>query len=184
MLDAGIKNLNQGQFVELGKVGRAFGLRGELRIYPHNPLSDSLEHLSVIYLVSQDDIKKREFKIIGVRRMKDFFLVKLEGIETRTQAEGYRNWKVLVDKSHLPVLPEGEYYWFQLIGLKVVSENGEEKGEVIRLEETNRVLGGNDILVVSSQGKEVLIPFCASAVERVELEKNRIIVKNFEDYKE
>jgi len=183
MLESGKENPEQGQFLELGKVGRAFGLRGELRIYPYNPLSDSLEQIKTIYLGSSDNKEIKEVKIINLRRHKDFFLVQLEGIEDRTQAERFRNWKVLVNKDLLPALPEGEYYWFQLIGLKVFLENEQEVGEVIRIEETNSQLGGNDILVVEHNGEEVMLPFCATVIKKVEIEQKRIIVSGFENYK-
>jgi len=184
MLESGKENLKPGQFLEFGKTGRAFGLNGELRIYPYNPLSDSLEQIKTIYLSSSDNKEINEFKMVKVRRHKDFFLVQLEGINDRTQAERFRNCKVLINKDQLPSLPKGEYYWFQLIGLKVFLENEKEVGEVIRVEETNSELGGNDILVVEHNGEEVMIPFCATVIKKVEIEQKRIIITAFEDYKE
>lgn len=176
------KEAQEGQLILLGEVGRPFGIKGEIRIHPYNPFSETFSHLKYLFLRSpQGETKK--YLIQRVRAHQAEFLIQLEGISDRTQVEGLRGFKVLVEKSQLPKCREGEFYWFELIGLKVREEDGKEVGEVVRIEETNPELGGNQILVIKSECQEVMIPFARDAVKRVDLEKGEIIIRSLEDYK-
>jgi len=182
MVVADQKDLKDGDFLLLGKVSKPFGLRGEVRIRPYNPQSETFELVDTLYLRSpQGELK--EFQINRVRRHQDCFLVKFQGIDNREQAEQLRGYEVLVKKDQLATLQEGEYYWYQLLGLKVKTESGELLGEVIRIEETNPYLDGNDVLIIKTECQEVMIPFIEEVVKEVNLEKGEIIISGLEDYK-
>lgn len=108
-------------------------------------------------------------------------VVKLSGIDTRTQAETMVRNEVWVPTEELLELADEEYYWFQLTGLSVVTVNGEALGNVVRLMET----GANDVLVVSSESdsKEVLIPYIQNdVVKSIDLSKKLITVDWHPDY--
>jgi 16S rRNA processing protein RimM len=75
-----------------------------------------------------------------------------------------------------PQLPDGEYFHFQLLGLQVVTEEGEELGEVTEIIET----GSNDVYVVSGGKEELLIPAIAEVVRDVNLTDQVMIVRLIE----
>ena len=177
------EKFRDGQYILLGEVGRPFGIKGEIRIHPYNPFTESFENINYIFLLSPEGEMSR-FEVKQVRAHQMNFLLMLEGISDRSSAEKMRGWKVLVDEKQLPPCKEGEFYWFQLIGLKVILENGEEVGEVVRIEETNPYLNGNDILVLKSECQEVMIPFTKNEVKKVDLERGVIIFRSLEDFKE
>ena len=113
-------------------------------------------------------------------------VAKIAGIETRNQAEAMVRSEIWVETTTLLDHADGEYYWFQLIGLRVVTPQGLELGVVASLIET----GANDVLVVHdecsiSAGKkqEVLIPYLAGdVIKHVDLEQKLIIVDWQVDY--
>jgi 16S rRNA processing protein RimM len=106
-------------------------------------------------------------------------VARLPGILDRTMAEQCKGLLVAVHRDSLPKQVEGEYYWSDLIGLKVINLAGESLGVVDTLLET----GANDVLSVrDAQGKEMLIPFLASVIQQVSLDEKVIRVDWQADY--
>jgi 16S rRNA processing protein RimM len=96
----------------------------------------------------------------------------LEGIDSRELAAQWINHEVAVRCEQLLPLNEGEYYWADLIGLRVVTKEGVELGQVERLLET----GANDVLVVQGE-RERLIPFLTGlVVKQVDLAQGLLTV--------
>jgi 16S rRNA processing protein RimM len=104
--------------IKIGQVVNVVGLKGELKIYHYTDYKERFEEFSKIYL---DDTL---FQIVGVRYMKDMVILKISGINDRTGAEAQKGKSVSIDKDDIRVLPEDTYYIFDLIGLKVIDENG------------------------------------------------------------
>ena len=183
MVRVGLEDLKDGDYILLGQVTRPFGLKGEVRVRPYNPFSETFERIKILYLRPPGG-ELKEFKIERVRRHQDVFLIKFEGFDDRNRAEEIRGWQVLVRKDQLAPPGEDEYYWFQLLGLKVRLESGEEVGQVVRIEDTNPYLDGNDVLVIKTACHEVMIPFVDEVVKKVDLEKGEIIISGLEGYEE
>jgi 16S rRNA processing protein RimM len=112
------------------------------------------------------------------RRQGQGIVVRLKGINDRNLASTYSGAEIRVRTAELPELPEGEYYWHQLEGLSVVTQNDECLGKVHHLMET----GANDVLVVratadSIDQRERLIPYLPDQVlKEVDLNAARIVV--------
>ncbi len=117
-------------------------------------------------------------------------MVKLAGYDSRQAAQGLIGSYVGIDRSRLKPLPEGDYYWLDLIGLSVVNLEGVMLGKVDHLLET----GANDVLVVHAQASqdatveksktrvERLLPWSDNVVIRVDLEIGVITVDWAADY--
>lgn len=96
----------------------------------------------------------------------------LEGCDNRDQAMALAGLNVAVRRDQLAVLEQGEYYWSDLIGLKVFTRDGVDMGRVKALLET----GAHDVLVVAGE-RERLIPYAPpEIVKRVDLDAARIVV--------
>jgi 16S rRNA processing protein RimM len=182
MFRAGSENLKEQEYLLLGKVTRPFGIRGEVRVHTFNPFSETLEHVDSLLLRSQDG-KTQEFKIAQVRTHQNFYLVRFEGVNDRDLAESLRDREILVRKDQLARPKEGEFYWFELIGMDAVGESGKEIGKVVAIEETNPYLGGNDILVINTEGGEIMVPITEKQVKKVDLTAKKIIISGLEDFK-
>ena len=113
--------------LEVGRVSKAHGITGELRIVPHWESSDALEQVSEIWLTLKDE--RTAYAVERARAVPRAYLVKLRGVDDRNAAEALHGATVSVPRSALAPLEPGEYYLIDLIGAKVLGPAG-EIGEV------------------------------------------------------
>jgi 16S rRNA processing protein RimM len=101
-------------------------------------------------------------------------ILKLAGIDSRTQADSLRGKLVQVPIEEAIPLEEGEFFLFQLIGLRVETADGEHLGELTDILNT----GANDVFVVRGSGQvgELLLPDIPDVVQEIDLESGRIVV--------
>jgi 16S rRNA processing protein RimM len=98
----------------------------------------------------------------------------LSGVGDREAAEALRGKVVVVPASALEALPEGEFYWHQLVGCQVRGSDGTVVGTVRELMET----GAHDVLVVEdAQGRRHLIPTADELVHAIDVEAGEIVVE-------
>ena len=145
--------------VVLGSVGGPYGTRGWVKIQSATEPPENILRYSP-WQVGRDGRWSR----VGVaegRRQGRSVIARLEGCRDRGDASGYGGCEIAVERSRLPEVEEDEYYWADLVGLRVVTAGGVDLGEVERMMET----GANDVLVVHGDG-ERLIPFLLGTVVR------------------
>lgn len=100
-------------------------------------------------------------------------IVKLEGVQDRDQAEAIRNQVLRIKRSDIPPLADGEHYDFQIVGLRIVTTDGRDLGEIVQIMRT----GANDIYETDA---DILIPAVADIVQEIDLENGRIVVEPME----
>jgi 16S rRNA processing protein RimM len=99
----------------------------------------------------------------------------LRGITDRDAAEGLKGRLITSDPEHLPPLPEGEFYWYELIGCRVQAAGGRSIGTVKEIWET----GAHDVLVVEREdGRSCLVPTARALMKEVDIEAGRIVVED------
>lgn len=99
-------------------------------------------------------------------------ILQLHGLVTFDSARALVGQLITVPPEAVPQLPEGEYFHFQLVGLKVLTEEGEDLGRVREILET----GSNDVYVVNGPAGEVLIPALVDVIVNIELEQGVMVV--------
>ena len=119
-------------------------------------------------------------KIRGFRSQGRNLQVAFEGLQSREETEHLIGELVGVDGNSLPALPQGQFYWRDLIGLKVLDSNGRTLGTVQEMMET----GANDVAVVSAEerNEEILIPWVEEVITQVDLENGQVMVDWDPDY--
>lgn len=100
-------------------------------------------------------------------------LIKLEGISTRRQAASIADKFLYALPDASAELEEGEYFHYQLIGMKVQTEEGEDLGEIQEILET----GSNDVYIVRGDSGELLIPATSQVVRQVDVNGKRMLVQ-------
>jgi len=164
--------------VVMGRIVGAQGILGWVKVQTFTEYLDGLLDYDEWYL-GNDKQPWRKVDVLEANVHGKVLVAKLPGILDRTTAEQCKGLLVAVHRDSLPKQVEGEYYWSDLIGLKVVNLAGESLGIVDTLLET----GANDVLSVRDvQGKEILIPFLASVIQHVSLEEKEIRVDWQADY--
>lgn len=162
-------------YLTLGKLRRAHGVKGEI---PLEIYSDMLELLSPEGLVYVGET--HQALIIQTTRWKnDLLLLKFKDLNDREIVSKLTNEYVYVRVDQLPALSEEEFYYHQLLGLKVHEEDGNYLGKLTEILKT----GANDVyLVMSDEGEEVLIPAVEDVILEIDLEQQKIIVAKLEWY--
>jgi len=156
--------------VVIGKVLKELGICGELKVLPLSDNPERFKKLERVYLVSPDG--KRELRGVTVlRQQKGLVHLSLAGCNSPEKASTLRGYFLAVPKNELPLLPEGKYYTFQIIGLRVVTDEGIPLGIVEDILST----GSNDVFVVKGE-KEYLIPFLRDVVKKIDLAEKLIII--------
>jgi 16S rRNA processing protein RimM len=155
-------------YLAIGRVARAFGLRGELRVTLLTEYPERLGQLQIVYLGSQTE----PWKVESVRLHKEAALFKLFGCDDRTAAESLRGMLVQVAREDAVPLEEGEYYEHQIVGIKVVEEDGTLLGKVTEIINT----GANDVYVVIGADGELLLPAIESVILDIDLDADQMVV--------
>lgn len=159
-------------FLSVGKIIGAHGLGGNLKVYSYAESPSFFRSGTRVFLNRQDDPQGR-FVIEWVKPHQRILLLSLKGITTRDLAQALTGAEILIEKAILPELGKGEYYWFDIIGLAVYTQDDEYLGEVDSVIPT----GGNDVFVVKKGDLETLVPALASVVVDINLEGKRMRVK-------
>ena len=147
--------------VEIGILSKPHGLRGEIKLNLHSPDSNLIINIKEVYI---DSIV---FKVSTVKKIPNGALIKFLSKDDRTSVEKLVKKRVFVDKQIIPTLPNGNYYFFELIGSNVVY-NDEIIGTLIEIVETK----ANNIYVVKEfNGKEILIPKTKSFIRKFNKDK-------------
>lgn len=157
------------ELIVLGKITSVHGVRGEVKIYSFTDPIDNL--LNYRHWTLRRGGEVRQVELVQGRLQGRLLVAKLKGLDDREEARAFADFEICVPRSLLPQLADGEYYWHQLEGLKVVNQDGQLLGKVDHLLET----GANDVMVVkpcagSLDDRERLLPYTEQCVLAVDLD--------------
>ena len=163
MADIGLEG-----YVLLGKVSKAHGIRGEIKVYPY---SGHPEQFAAVYrhlsLLSDTESVPVVYTVERARVQGKQVLLKLENCSDRTAAQQLVGQQVYVLQDDLPELDEDEFYLQELQDKEVFDTSGNLLGQSHHIIET----GAQDLLVVQQDGKEYLIPVVGAFIVAIEKEK-------------
>jgi 16S rRNA processing protein RimM len=149
--------------VLLGKIIATHGVKGQLRVFLFSGEFSSIAGLDTI-MVKAPNSGMETFEVAAAARHGKKVLLTLKNYDNVNQVLHLVGRELYVERDQLPELPEGEYYWRDLVGLRVVTDQGEMLGTLTEIIAT----GSNDVYVVQGREREYLIP----ALEEVVLEVN------------
>ena len=158
----------------LGKVIKPHGLEGLLRVWSYAPSEASFIDPEEIYLRAVSG-KLHGYRVLSVRPHKNILLMNLEGVNSVDQAEEFRGAEVLA-KYEAITREEGEYFWHELIGLKVFLDTGDYLGTISGIIPA----GSNEIYVVGTGEKEIFVPATYEVVQEIDLEKGKMTISAME----
>jgi 16S rRNA processing protein RimM len=155
----------------IGKVAKAHGLKGHLKVIPYG---DTLSSLAIGEKVTAflSDGTSLQLSTLEVRPHQKAFLLLSREISTVEEARNLVGAELCVPESRLPPTGSDEFYWYQLIGLEVLSTDGQKLGILEEIIET----GSNDVYVVRQGGEEILVPAVQEVVLEVDLQRRLMIV--------
>lgn len=165
---SGDKSQPEPAFLDVARVLRPWGIRGDLKVELLASDAESLAHARQVYLGAP----RRPFKVESVRSHSGSILLKLAGCDTPEAAEAFRGLAVSIARADALPLRPNQYYHHQIIGLSVVTLDGEALGQVTEIVET----GANDVYVVNGARGEILLPARAEVVRQIDLDAGQMLV--------
>ncbi|MDR2730414.1 MAG: ribosome maturation factor RimM [Treponema sp.] len=161
-----------GKFI-IGIVGAPFGVNGMVKVRPFSGDIDNLLKLKSV-IISQNG-NERELKIDKSAPAPPFVLMGFSGVNNPEAVKKLTGAKLILDRERASPLDHGEYYVEDLKGLTVITENGDNIGEI-----TDIIEGGNgELAEIRLTGGEIkLVPFRQEFFTGIEPENNRIILAN------
>lgn len=153
----------------IGEIVAAHGLRGQVRVSLLTDFPERLGRLREVW-VSPPNQKRRRRRIRSVagHPTKPLVILGLEGIDGREQARGLVGALLEVEDDEAVELPEGAYFEHDIVGLRVVTTEGQELGEITEIIRT----GANDVYVTA----KCLIPAISDVVLEIDLEAGRVLI--------
>ncbi len=166
---------NKEELITIGRVLKEWGLKGELLVLPLTFDPGRFSELSEVVLKHKGLVERK--KLMFAKPHKHNLLIGIEGCSTPEDARKYRSALIQIERSASLKLPEGIYYYYQIIGMDVYAIDGCHLGQVKSIFET----GSNDVYVVAGDNKEYLIPAIKDVIEEIDLEAKKMIVKLMEE---
>ncbi|WP_124066517.1 ribosome maturation factor RimM [Clostridium sp. E02] len=157
--------------LRVGIISSTHGLRGEVKVFP---TTDDAARFKKLKKVILDTGKEQvDLEIEGVKFFKNMAILKFKGIDSINEIEKYKGKDLLIPREQAVELGPDENFIFDLIGLKVVTDEQMEFGTLTDVIKT----GANDVYVVTTQeGKEVLFPAIKECVLDVNLDQGIVMV--------
>ncbi len=167
--------------VEMGFVRGSYGLQGWVHVQPHSGEAQVLRSARRWWMLpARAGEVAQALQLTGVRSQGAALVAKWRGCEDPESAQACTGRAVAVSRADFPALPEGQYYWVDLVGAAVINRGGQHLGSVREL----RSNGVHDLLVVDPAAAEgadagrdaLLIPMVAAYVDGIDIDERRIRV--------
>jgi 16S rRNA processing protein RimM len=164
------------QHLVVGHLNKAHGTKGEIFIWPLTDHPESTFAPGVVLYLGDSDgdlpTDPPTLRIDASRAYRRGFLVRFEGVHDRRGMDGLLGRYVLRSMDQIEEPGEGETFYHDLLGMEVVTVDGERVGEVVEIYELKPV----DLLEIRGPERDFMIPFIGEWIQSVSVEDNRIII--------
>jgi 16S rRNA processing protein RimM len=160
------------ELLEIGRIVRPHGLTGRMKVLSYLESDNVLHDLKEVS-VGRNDKEIETFPLQAVQTGKGYYILKLKGVEGKDSAAGLVGSSVWMPLAKMEALPEGEYYWNEIIGLRVLSEEGAALGRITSVFPT----GSNDVYVCEGVGTEILLPAISDVVRKIDKKDGVMVVR-------
>ena len=153
--------------IELGRIGAAQGLKGEVRVQSFCADPAALGAYGPLTTAEGRSLEIAALRPLGPAQ-KGLLAVRFKGVDDRTAAEALNGFSLFVAREKMPEPEEEEFYYADLLGLRVQNETGEEIGRVAAVHD----FGAGDVLEVRrAEGGVVMVPFTRAALPEIVLKE-------------
>ena len=158
-------------WIPVGRVTKVHGLKGELKLYPSMDVIWIADTKQIRLSRSNPAQEFAEYIIQSIRGNGTPLFIKFNNIDSIDAAKELVGQTLYILRERFPDLPDDEYYWFQIKGLRVFDEDGNYYGNIEEIIQT----GSNDVYVVRDDEKELLLPMIDSVVKKIDLKSKELI---------
>jgi len=161
--------------ITIGEIVKTRGLRGCMKVVSFVDTSDISSELEFVYIQDHSEQKKL-YNIRKVDISGKFLFIELDSIDDVELAKTFVGCKVVIPGDMFKELPQGEYYWRDIIGLNVYTEDGKLLGQIESVFPT----GSNDVYVCKGGDREILLPAIADVIKLIDIDRKVMNVKLME----
>ncbi len=154
------------ELLQVGAIIKTHGIRGEVKVYPLTDDVNRFKTLKEVVLEPESD--NITLEIEGVKFQKNLVILKFKGYDNINDIEIHVKKGIFVTRDNAVELEEDEYFVADLIGLNVVTDDGEEFGVIKDVLHT----GANDVYVIDHDDKDVLVPAIKECILDVSIDDN------------
>ncbi len=162
------------QWLNVGKIVNTHGVRGEVRVISRTDFPEERYAEGNKLFLFKENKEPIQLVVRSHRKHKQFDLLTFEGLHSLNEVEHMKEGILKIKEEQLGTLEADEFYYRDIIGLEVHSDEGEYLGKVKEILSP----GANDVWVVqqASGGKDLLLPYISQVVKSVDLSKGEVIV--------
>ncbi len=154
------------ELLQVGAIIKTHGIRGEVKVYPLTDDVNRFKTLKEVVLEPESD--NITLEIEGVKFQKNLVILKFKGYDNINDIEMHVKKGIFVTRDNAVELEEDEYFVADLIGLNVVTDDGEDFGVIKDVLHT----GANDVYVIDHDDKDVLVPAIKECILDVSIDDN------------
>jgi len=163
------------KFFEIGEIVKSHGLKGRMKVKFYGEAGEDLSSLREVMIAGHNKAPE-PFAVRNIVPHQTFFALELETVDAVEDAESLVGSRVSIPESARAELTADEYYWRDLLGLRVLTEEGKFLGNIESIIPT----GSNDVYVCSGGERELLLPAIADVILKIDLEKKEMVVRLLE----
>ena len=160
------------ELLEIGRIVRSHGLTGRVKVLSYLESQAVLDDLDQV-AIGRKVHETKAYGLDAVQKGEGWFVLKLRGVESRDAAAALVGLSLWIPSEKMMRLPDGEYYWHEIIGLEVVTEDDRSLGKVVSVFPT----GSNDVYVCRGNGREILLPAIGDVVRRIDRDRKVMEVR-------
>ena len=153
----------EGDFFPIGRVIKPHGVRGKVKIDYFG--EDAAQfHLYPRVFIKDGTGRLKSYEVIEATPQLPRLILQLNGIETPEEVQALAGREIFIGREFLPELREGEYYWFEILGMEVETEEGRRIGRIKEILPT----GANDVYVVQGGRREIFLPAVEGVIQSID----------------
>ena len=163
------------QYLKVGQIINTHGVRGEVKVFPLTDDIRRFSKLKQVFMNAGEDFIS--VPIESIKYLNDIIILKLANVNDMNHAQKLKNQYIFVDRENAVRLPKDSYFIADLIGLEVITEDGEVLGKLASVFST----GSNDVYDIKQEnGKSILVPAIKDVVKAIDIESRKMIIKLLE----
>ena len=164
-------------YYDVATIVKTHGIKGELQVISLTDFPEERFQPGSQLFIEKDDGQHQEVEVESARPHKQFMLIKLKGYDNINDVLQFTKKKLQVSEDQQDDLPQGQYYYRQIVGLDVKTTDGQLLGQIKEIMPT----GANDVWVVARPNKEdLLLPAIPDVIKEVNLDDGLVIVELME----
>ena len=164
-----------GNLYNVGVIVNTHGIRGDLKILSKTDFGE--ERFAIgneLFMINEQTGEQLKVTVESVREQKGMYYIHLKGFNNINEVEKYKGWVLKISEDQQGELDDGEYFYHQILGCLVVTDEGEELGTISDILSP----GANDVWVVKpkQKGKEILLPVIDPVILNVDVKEKKVLV--------